>query len=148
MQNPTGAALFEPYPSESVRYICPPNGAPTFGLSVMVSQLRAFSSQTMFAAIPVIVLCWSQSALSAYVSTQSISQTTWNSFNRTLGGGLKTSEPLAAPCFSIVDGHPSNVSASACAAVEAGYTTPTFLSAQFGAYMFVRNHLAAPHMPF
>ncbi|KAJ6515254.1 FAD-binding domain-containing protein [Mycena sanguinolenta] len=59
----------------------------------------------------------------------------WAQLSKSLGGRLLQANPLAAPCFSVVNGHNSTVDAQACAAVQAGYTAPDFRSPRFPAYM-------------
>lgn len=73
----------------------------------------------------------------ADVPTSSISSSQWQSLNNTLGGKLYNALPLAAPCFSVVNGANVSVNAAACSDVEANYTDPLYRVEKFGAYMFV-----------
>ncbi|KAJ7582853.1 FAD-binding domain-containing protein [Mycena floridula] len=79
--------------------------------------------------LPVTILA--QSLPVSQVSPQAL-----NSFNESIGGRLFTAEPLAAPCFSSVNGVQTLGDMQACAAVQLGYRSPEFLSQQFSAYMF------------
>ncbi|KAI0765219.1 FAD-binding domain-containing protein [Fomes fomentarius] len=55
--------------------------------------------------------------------------------NITIGGRLKAAVPFEAACFSTVQGKPTTVLPSACAALQANYTDPTYRVNHFGAYM-------------
>ncbi|GAW08738.1 FAD-binding domain-containing protein [Lentinula edodes] len=57
------------------------------------------------------------------------------SLYRTVGGRLYTSLPLAASCFSTVNGSPSTPNATECALVQQGYTQPDFRSTHYSAHM-------------
>ncbi|KDQ14876.1 hypothetical protein BOTBODRAFT_55073 [Botryobasidium botryosum FD-172 SS1] len=59
----------------------------------------------------------------------------WDTFNQTLNGRLQVGRPVSAPCFSVVDGKNVSVDATACAAVKAGYSAPTFRGPQYGSFM-------------
>lgn len=72
----------------------------------------------------------------AYTRSDAIPPEAWTTLNLTVGGRLQKSLPLAAPCFPIVNDRPSQVNSSACEAVQAGYTTPSFLSQRYEAFMF------------
>lgn len=61
----------------------------------------------------------------------------WDFLNATLEGRLETGIPVASPCFPVVNGKNVAVNNTACAAVQEGYTDPTFRSPIFGAYMLV-----------
>ncbi|EIN14409.1 isoamyl alcohol oxidase [Punctularia strigosozonata HHB-11173 SS5] len=60
---------------------------------------------------------------------------TWHALNNSVDGRLYSAFPLAGSCFSIVNGHDVVRDASACSAIEAGYTNASFRVAEFGAYM-------------
>ena len=79
-----------------------------------------------------------QQTTTGFVSTSSIPTSSWTAFNQTLGGRLYPGQPLAAPCFQSVNGVDTTVNATACAQVEAGYSTGFFISENFGGYMSVR----------
>ncbi|KAI1789988.1 FAD-binding domain-containing protein [Ganoderma leucocontextum] len=55
--------------------------------------------------------------------------------NVTVGGRLHTAVPFENACFSILEGQHVNVSAAACAALQANYTNPLYRVDHFGAYM-------------
>jgi hypothetical protein len=55
--------------------------------------------------------------------------------NATVQGRLHAAKPVSAPCYAAFEGAPVARDAAACAAVQAGYTSPLFRVAQFGAYM-------------
>ncbi|RPD55527.1 FAD-binding domain-containing protein [Lentinus tigrinus ALCF2SS1-7] len=55
--------------------------------------------------------------------------------NATVGGRLKAAVPFESPCFSTVEGEATVVDSAACAAIQSGYTDPTFRVTHFGAYM-------------
>ncbi|KAI1789969.1 FAD-binding domain-containing protein [Ganoderma leucocontextum] len=55
--------------------------------------------------------------------------------NITVGGSLHTFVPFEKACSSILEGQPVNVSAAACAALQANYTNPLYRVDHFGAYM-------------
>ncbi|KAJ6610477.1 FAD-binding domain-containing protein [Mycena sp. CBHHK59/15] len=60
----------------------------------------------------------------------------WQEFSASLGGRLRSTAPLAAPCFPLVNGHKSTVDPEACAAVQAGYMLADFRSHRYPAFMF------------
>ncbi|KAJ7291112.1 FAD-binding domain-containing protein [Mycena rebaudengoi] len=60
----------------------------------------------------------------------------WELLSASVKGRLHTAVPLAAPCFSVVNGVSSpSLNATACAAVKVGYTNPDFRSPRFSGYM-------------
>ncbi|KAJ3754142.1 FAD-binding domain-containing protein [Lentinula raphanica] len=59
----------------------------------------------------------------------------WAQLNQTVGGRLHASLPLAASCFSTVNGIPSTPNATECALVQQGYTKPDFRSVHYSAHM-------------
>jgi hypothetical protein len=64
----------------------------------------------------------------------------WELLSASVKGRLHTAVPLAAPCFSVVNGVSSpSLNATACAAVKVGYTNPDFRSPRFSGYMIVRR---------
>lgn len=63
----------------------------------------------------------------------------WAELNQTVGGRLYTSLPLAASCFSTVNGSPSTPNATECALVQQGYTQPDFRSTHYSAHMMVTS---------
>ena len=60
-----------------------------------------------------------------------------NLLNITVGGRLKAAEPFEKACFSTVQGKPVTVDSSACSALQANYTNPSYRVEHFGAYMIV-----------
>lgn len=81
----------------------------------------------------------------ADVRASSISSSQWQSLNHTLGGKLYSALPLAAPCFSVVNGANVSVNSAACSDVEANYTDPLYRVEKFSAYMFVSiSFLSSP----
>ncbi len=85
------------------------------------------------------------SDLDSFDSTDLFAQATssfLNAFdllNITIGGRLKAAVPFEAACFSTVQGKPITVDPSACAALQANYTDPTYRVNYFGAYMLVSS---------
>ena len=63
----------------------------------------------------------------------------FRALNSTVGGRLGTAVPFEKACFSIVEGQHVNVSAAACAALQANYTNPLYRVDYFGAYMLVSS---------
>ncbi|KAJ3792555.1 hypothetical protein GGU11DRAFT_858736 [Lentinula aff. detonsa] len=59
----------------------------------------------------------------------------WAQLNQTVGGRLYTSLPLAASCFSTVNGLPSTPNDTECTLVQQGYTQPDFRFAHYSAHM-------------
>jgi hypothetical protein len=59
----------------------------------------------------------------------------WQTLNATVGGRLRTAQPVSAPCFAAFEGGYVGRDAAACSAVQAGYTSPAFRLERFGAYM-------------
>ena len=57
--------------------------------------------------------------------------------NVSVGGRLHAATPFENACFSILQGQHVNVSAAACAALQANYTNPVYRVDHFGAYMLV-----------
>jgi hypothetical protein len=74
----------------------------------------------------------------ARASLSSPSAADWEQFSKSLNGRLLRATPIAAPCFSVLNGNSSAVDPQACAAVQAGYTVPDFRSTRYAAYMLVR----------
>ncbi|KAF9013840.1 FAD-binding domain-containing protein [Hymenopellis radicata] len=66
--------------------------------------------------------------------TSSIPSSKWHALNATLGGKLHAAVPLAAPCFSSLNGDEFRGNTSECAIVETGYRNPFFRSDKFNAY--------------
>lgn len=60
------------------------------------------------------------------------------SLNETLGGKLREGRPLALPCFSKYDNSSIDFDESACAEIQANYTSPVLRALNFGAFMQVR----------
>ncbi|KAJ7838188.1 FAD-binding domain-containing protein [Mycena olivaceomarginata] len=71
----------------------------------------------------------------ARASLSSPSAADWEQFSKSLNGRLLRATPIAAPCFSVLNGNSSAVDPQACAAVQAGYTVPDFRSTRYAAYM-------------
>ncbi|KAJ7838180.1 FAD-binding domain-containing protein [Mycena olivaceomarginata] len=71
----------------------------------------------------------------ARASLSSPSAADWEQFSKSLNGRLLRATPIAAPCFSVLNGKSSAVDPQACAAVQAGYTVPDFRSTRYAAYM-------------
>ncbi|KAI0711522.1 FAD-binding domain-containing protein [Earliella scabrosa] len=61
-----------------------------------------------------------------------------NLLNITVGGRLKAAEPFEKACFSTVQGKPVTVDSSACSALQANYTNPSYRVEHFGAYMITQ----------
>ncbi|KAF9045971.1 FAD-binding domain-containing protein [Hymenopellis radicata] len=59
----------------------------------------------------------------------------WERLSVALNGRLHSALPLSSPCFPIVNGLNNTVNDTACAAVQAGYSSPTFRSPRFSAFM-------------
>jgi hypothetical protein len=89
------------------------------------------SSMIALALLPVLV--------PARTYVESVNPGVLRALNATVKGRLHTAKPVSAPCYSTFNGTYVGRDESACTAVEAGYTSPTFRVANFGAYM-VRCH--------
>ncbi|KZT27587.1 FAD-binding domain-containing protein [Neolentinus lepideus HHB14362 ss-1] len=74
-------------------------------------------------------------AANVHASTESFPSDAWTVLSQAVGGRLSEAKPIALPCFSYYDGQLNQRNDSACAAVEAGYTSPTYRVANFGDYM-------------
>ncbi|THH06479.1 hypothetical protein EW145_g4058 [Phellinidium pouzarii] len=68
-------------------------------------------------------------------SIASISQSTWNSLNKTVGGRLFAAVPFSRPCFQDAVGMVGAFDNTACNAIEENYTNKTFRRNIFGSYM-------------
>lgn len=79
----------------------------------------------------------SQAASQYRASAEKSHLSQWEFLNATLGGRLEKGTPVSSPCFSVVGGKNVTVDSNACAAVQKGYTDPTFRASIFGAYMNV-----------
>ncbi|KAH8824319.1 FAD-binding domain-containing protein [Flagelloscypha sp. PMI_526] len=77
-------------------------------------------------------------AVASGVASKSTRADKWTILNSELGGRLHASLPLAAPCFSVVDGSNVTVDAAACAAVQSGYKSPLYRREKAPAYMLVQ----------
>ncbi|KAH8824318.1 FAD-binding domain-containing protein [Flagelloscypha sp. PMI_526] len=72
------------------------------------------------------------------LSLPSSFNTEWKALASGLGGRLKRGVPIAAPCFSVVNGQPSTPDSAACSAVQNGYKSGAYRHEQAPAYMFVQ----------
>lgn len=90
-----------------------------------------------------------QAAGSALYDTNSpaisrVSTGQWAKLNKTVGGRLAQGLPLAAPCYSQVNGRPNlQADPSKCEAIQAQKTSSPFLTTQFGTYIYVRKRLSS-----
>ncbi len=64
----------------------------------------------------------------------------WQRLSVALNGRLHSALPLSSPCFPIVNGLSNTVNETACATIQAGYSSPALRSLQFSAFMQVRAH--------
>ncbi|KDQ63022.1 hypothetical protein JAAARDRAFT_120376 [Jaapia argillacea MUCL 33604] len=71
----------------------------------------------------------------ALVAPSALPRALWDSLNVTVGGRLAQGTPVSLPCFNTYDGQSYQRNGTACAAVESGYTSPSFRVENFGAYM-------------
>ncbi|KAJ7270446.1 isoamyl alcohol oxidase [Mycena rebaudengoi] len=62
----------------------------------------------------------------------------WLALNASVGGRLYSAKPFALPCFSTYNNQSVAADAQACSQIQAGYTSPTFRLASFGANMNVQ----------
>jgi hypothetical protein len=81
-------------------------------------------------------------AVASGVASKSTRADKWTILNSELGGRLHASLPLAAPCFSVVDGSNVTVDAAACADVQSGYKSPLYRREKAPAYMLVSSNLS------
>lgn len=68
------------------------------------------------------------------------------SLNKTLGGKLREGRPMALPCFSTYEKLSIDSDETACAEIQANYTTPDLRSLSFGAFMQVRLRITINSM--
>ena len=59
----------------------------------------------------------------------------WGLLNRTVGGRLHSAAPLSLPCFSTYNGQQISPNKSACAQVQAGYTSGDFRAQSYNGFM-------------
>ena len=86
-------------------------------------------------------------------ASQSSLYSAFHLLNATVGGRLRIAVPFEKACFSTVEGQHVNVSAAACATLQANYTNPLYRMANFAAYMAVcsssrsfRKHQTVAHL--
>lgn len=101
-------------------------------------QLHVKSAPNMISSIFLAILC---SFSSPVYATPTIGD--WNSLNKTLGGNLHATAPLASPCFSQVNGKGVGNQPGACSIIQAQYTSPKFRVDQFAAYQETQSEECA-----
>jgi hypothetical protein len=84
----------------------------------------------------------------SHVPVETVNPVVLLALNATVGGRLQTAKPVSAPCYSTFNGKYVGRDEAACAAVTAGYTTPTFRVERFGAYQVSAELTSISYMTY